>query len=325
MITASPESTSIRPVLSVVSPVYGCVGCLEALADRVWAAIAPGGESFELILVDDGSPDGAWSRIKEIAATRPWVRGLRLSRNFGQHPAIAAGLLHARGEWVAVMDCDLQDVPEELPRLFDAARRQGLDGVFGQRLDRQDRPGKRASSRAFFWLLSWLTGVPQDASTANFGVFHRRVVSAVNAMPEHDRSFPLMVRWTGFRLGKLPVQHGSREQGRSGYTLRKLLALATSIALGYSEKPLRLVALTGIGFSAFAFLMVALSILKWFDGEIAVAGYTSIIASIWLVGGACMACLGIVGLYVGQVFRNVQGRPSFIVAEETHREVAEHE
>lgn len=312
-------------VVSVVSPVYGCSGCLEALADRVWASLSPSGESFELLLVDDASPDGAWNRIVEIAATRPWVRGLRLSRNFGQHPAISAGLANARGEWVAVMDCDLQDVPEELPNLLSEARSKNLDGVFGQRVVRQDTFGKRASSRLFFWLLSWLTGVPQDASTANFGIFHRRIVDAVNAMPEHDRSFPLMVRWAGFRLGKMPVRHGPREEGRSGYTLRKLLALATSIALGYSEKPLRLVAVTGIGFSALAFGMAGFSVLQWLEGNVAVAGYTSIIASIWLVGGSTMACLGIVGLYVGQIFRNAQGRPSYIVAEEVCARDTSHE
>lgn len=311
------EGTEDRPAVSVVSPVYGCAGCLEELADRVWQSLGdtPGG--LELVLVDDASPDGAWARIQEIAASRPWVRGLRLSRNFGQHAAISAGISHARGDWVAVMDCDLQDVPEELPRLLGHARSESLDVVFGQRVERQDGLRKRISSRLFFGLLAWLTGVPQDASTANFGVFHRRVIDAVNAMPERDRTFPLMVRWAGFPTGKLPVQHSSRAEGQSGYTLRKLLALATSIALGYSEKPLRLVAGCGIVASFFAFFMVAFSVIKWLEGDIAVAGYTSIIASVWLLGGGILFCLGIVGLYVGQTFRNAQGRPSFIVAADT--------
>jgi len=314
--TPSPPYGGELPLeISVVAPVYGCQGCLEDLVDQVEAAIATLGVSFEMILVDDASPDGAWARIAELAATRPWLRGLRLSRNFGQHSAISAGIEHARGRWTVVMDCDLQDVPREIPALYRKANEEHLDVVFAQRLERQDKALKRLSSWAFFGLLGWLTGVPQDPSTANFGIYHRKVINAVCRMPERDRSFPLMVKWAGFRTGKLPVQHQARTVGETSYTLRKLLTLSTNIALGYSEKPLRMVAGTGIACSLVAFVLVALSLLRWWDGDIEVAGYTSIIGSVWLIGGLVMFCLGVVGLYVGQVFRNVQKRPYYIVAD----------
>lgn len=317
--TPSPPYGGELPLeISVVAPVYGCQGCLEDLVDQVEAAIATLGVSFEMILVDDASPDGAWARIAELAATRPWLRGLRLSRNFGQHSAISAisaGIEHARGRWTVVMDCDLQDVPREIPALYRKANEEHLDVVFAQRLERQDKALKRLSSWAFFGLLGWLTGVPQDPSTANFGIYHRKVINAVCRMPERDRSFPLMVKWAGFRTGKLPVQHQARAVGETSYTLRKLLTLSTNIALGYSEKPLRMVAGTGIACSLVAFVLVALSLLRWWDGDIEVAGYTSIIGSVWLIGGLVMFCLGVVGLYVGQVFRNVQKRPYYIVAD----------
>lgn len=301
--------------LSVVSPVYGCDRCLEDLVDRTRLAFKGREIDFEFILVDDASPDGAWRRILDLCASRPWLRGLRLSRNFGQHAAIAAGLQRVSGDWVVVMDCDLQDVPEELPRLLDRALAESLDVVFAQRLKRRDVLSKRASSAAFFALLSWLTGVRQDASTANFGVYRRTVIDAINRMPEIDRSFPLLVKWSGFRVGYEPVRHAAREEGASGYSIRKLVKLATSIILGYSDKPLRLVALAGLAFAALSSVMIAITIWKWMEGEVAVAGFTSLIASIWLVGGCSMFSLGVVGLYVGQVFRNVQGRPGFIVAE----------
>lgn len=300
--------------LSVVAPVYGCKGCLEDLADQVHDAMRAMGVTFELILVDDASPDSAWERIKELAATRPWLKGLELSRNFGQHSAISAGIEHARGCWTVVMDCDLQDVPAEIPKLYRKAVDEHFDVVFAQRIERKDTALKRFSSWGFFAVLGWLTGVPQDPSTANFGIFHRKVINAVCAMPERDRSFPLMVKWAGFRTTKLPVRHQQRAEGESSYTLRRLLRLAMNIALGYSEKPLRMVAGTGMACALIAFVMVGISIWRWWDGDTQVAGYTSIIGAIWLIGGLMMFSLGVVGLYVGQVFRNVQRRPYYIVA-----------
>lgn len=317
--TATPFSShptqDARLELSVVAPVYGCQGCLEDLVDQVQAAVATMGVDFEMILVDDASPDGAWARIEELSRTRPWLRGLRLSRNFGQHSAISAGIEHAHGRWTVVMDCDLQDAPAEIPALYRKANDENLDVVFAQRLERQDKPLKRLSSWGFFTLLGWLTGVPQDPTTANFGIYHRKVIEAVCRMPERDRSFPLMVKWAGFRTGKLPVQHQARAVGETSYTLRKLIKLSVNIALGYSEKPLRMVAGTGIACALVAFVLVGMSMLRWWDGDIEVAGYTSIIGSVWLIGGLVMFCLGVVGLYVGQVFRNVQHRPYYIVAD----------
>lgn len=307
------------PVISVVSPVYGCVGCLEELVDQLDMAISSMGLSFEIILVDDASPDGAWLRITELARTRPWLRGLRLARNFGQHSAISAGIENVRGDWIVVMDCDLQDPPAAIRDLYAKAQNEQLDVVFAQRRNRKDRWSKRVSSWLFFHFLSWLTGTPQDASTANYGIFHRRVIASVCKMPERDRSFPLMVKWAGFRRGHLQIEHAARASGASGYTLRKLLRLATNIALGYSEKPLKLVAGSGIVCAMISFAMVAAAIWWWLKGDIQVAGYTSLLASIWLVGGLLLLSVGVVGLYVGQVFRNVQGRPYYVIAEDTSR------
>lgn len=316
----------VNPKLSVVVPVYGCYVCLETLAERVHASVVAEFPDYELILVDDASPDPAWGRIVELATRCPQIRGLRLTRNFGQHYAIAAGIEHAHGDIVVVMDCDLQDMPEEIPRLLAALDADpDLSVAFAQRIDRNDSALKRFFSWAFFRTLSWLTGVKQDHTTANFGAYRRKVIDAVNRMPERDRCFPLMVKWTGFHSAAVPVQHTARSHGRSGYGFRNLLRLGIGIVLSYSDKPLRLVVKMGLAFSAVAIAMAFTSVYRYFQGDVQVAGFTSIIASVWLLGGACMACLGIVGLYVGQVFRNVQGRPSFVVAEDTSQRVLPHD
>lgn len=302
--------------VSVVSPVYGCQGCLEELVERVLGAMRGIGKSCEVLLVDDHSPDGAWERIRELAAHRPEVRGIRLARNFGQHYAISAGLERTRGAHVVVMDCDLQDVPEEIPRLL-AALGGGAEVAFAQRQQRQDGWAKRLGSWAFFRVLSWMTGVPQDHTTANFGAYSRKVVEAVNAMPERERCFPLMVKWTGFAARNVPVQHAPRRDGRSGYSFRRLWRLAVGIILSYSDKPLRLVVRIGLAFALVAFVMVAISVLRYFGGDVQVAGFTSVVASIWLVGGMTISCLGIIGLYLGRLFVDAKGRPYYLVAETT--------
>ena len=319
--TASPSLRHVAQAgtyvaISVVSPVYGCKGCLEELVDRIAAALVPAGHSFEVLLVDDNSPDMAWLRILELAETRPWLRGFKLSRNFGQHYAIAAGIEKSLGDVVVVMDCDLQDPPEDIPALLDQLS-DGTDVVFAQRTARQDSLSKRFSSWAFFRLLSWLTGVRQDHTTANFGAYSRKVIDVINGMPERDRCFPLMVKWTGFATRYVPVNHASRKDGGSGYSFGKLVRLATEIVLSYSDKPLRLVVKVGLVFAAIAFGMVAWTLLRFFQGDTQVAGFTSIIASIWLVGGVVISCLGILGLYLGRLFIDAKRRPYYLVSEQT--------
>lgn len=304
----------VAPTLSIVSPVYGCADCLGELCARIGQVLQAAGLDYEIVLVCDASPDASWARMRELASTDPRIRGVRFSRNFGQHVAISAGLKLARGQWVVVLDCDLQDQPEAIPALYQQAL-QGHDAVVAARKDRQDGWFKRLGSRAFYAVLSYLTGEAQDASTANYGIYSRRLVDTLNSMPESGRFFPLMVRWTGFARTTMEVQHAARCSGRSGYTLLKMLRLAQDVITSYSDRPLRLLAGLGLAFSAISLLFAAYSIWRWFAGDIAVAGFTSIIASIWLVGGVVIACLGVVGLYVGRIFNETKRRPHFVIAE----------
>lgn len=309
-------SAETLPSLSIVVPVYGCAGCLETLVERVHTAVSARWPAHEIILVDDMGPDRAWPRIEELARRYPQVLGLRLARNFGQHPAISAGLSVSRGAVVIVMDCDLQDRPEEIPNLVDALDAEHRVAL-AHRSDRQDHWTKRLGSWAFYRLLSWLTGVPYDHGTANFGAYGRDVVEAVLAMPESNRFFPLLVRWCGFPTRIVPVRHDARAEGRSSYSLQRLLKLALEIALSYSDKPLRMMTWLGLGFALVAAGFAVYSVLGYVRGDIQVAGFTSIIASIWLIGGVVVSALGMVGLYVGRIFHESKRRPWFIVQART--------
>jgi polyisoprenyl-phosphate glycosyltransferase len=303
------------PEISVVSPVYCCADCLRALCRRLADTLSALTKDYEIILVDDASPDGAWTVLRELCAADPRIKAIALSRNFGQHYAIAAGIEHAAGRWVVVLDCDLQDRPEEIARLY-AKAQEGHDIVFAERETRQDGWFKRSSSRLFIALLNYLSGADYDYRTANFGIYSRAVIDAVRSMGDHSRFFPVMVRWTGFRKASIPVQHDARNGGKSSYTLRKLLRLALDIMLSYSDKPLRLVATLGIIVSMIALVMTGFSLYRYLHGDVSVAGYTSLIASMWLLAGVMLFCMGIIGLYVGRVFENVKSRPIFIVRDQ---------
>jgi glycosyltransferase involved in cell wall biosynthesis len=302
-------------VLSIVSPVYGSPEMIEELVRRIEASVKPISEAYEIILVDDCGPGDAWRRITAQAAHNPRVRGLRLSRNFGQHHAITAGLECCRGEWVVVMDCDLQDQPEEIPALYHQAR-QGYDLVLASRIDRQDVWHKKLFSWLFYRLLSYLTGTRHDPAIANFGIYHRKVVNAVLAMRESIRYFPVMVRWVGFRSTVLPVVHAERSQGRSAYSRRRMFELALDIMLAYSEKPLRLIIKLGLAVELGAILLGLLMLGQRLLARSLVPPATGILLVVAFFSGLLLLALGAIGLYVGKTFEQVKNRPLFIVDEE---------
>ena len=306
--------TTATPRISVVSPVYGCAGCLRELVSRLQTTLTAIGETWEIVLVDDASPDAAWPVARELGAADPRIKAIALSRNFGQHHAISAGLDFASGDWVVVLDCDLQDRPEEIARLW-AKAREGHDVVFAEREARQDGWLKRTLSRTFIALLNWLSGTTYDYRTANFGIYARAVVEAVRSMGDPSPFFPIMVRWAGFRATSIPVQHDARGDGESSYTLRKLARLALETVLSHSDKPLRLVAALGLMVSVIALAITGFSVLRYLHGDVTVAGYTSVIASMWLLAGVMLFCMGIIGLYVGRVFESVKRRPLYVVRE----------
>ena len=305
---------SSAPRFSIVSPVYQAENLVDELVQRLHGAMAELSADYEIVLVDDRSTDRSWERIQAQARRDARVRGLRLSRNFGQHRAITAGLDHCRGEWVVVMDCDLQDQPEEIPALF-AAARQGYDLVLAQRTMRRDSWHKKLLSRLFYRVLSYLTEVPQRPEVANFGIYHRKVINAVLAMRENIRYFPTMVRWVGFRTGYLEVAHARRPAGGSTYSLARRLQLGLDILLANSDKPLRLTVKWGLLLAGGAFLFVPVTLLRYWLGQISQPGYTSLMIAICFFFGLLLAVMGMVGLYIGKTFEQVKSRPLYVVDE----------
>lgn len=306
------------PSVSVVIPVYGCAGALPELHRRLTTALASFTGNYQLILVNDHSPDESWEQVQALAAADSRVLGLSLSRNFGQHAAITAGLDRAEGQWVVVMDCDLQDIPEEIPNLYAHAQSQKLDVVFGRRADRQDAATKQWAGRAFYRLFTWLGGLRQDPATGNFGIFHQRVVAALRLLREPTRAFPLQVRWLGFRQGVLDVEHAARRHGKSGYRFSQLLRLAFDVVLAYSDKPLRLMVKLGTSIVAGSLLGTAcLTGWLWSAKGGITPWLAGLLLSLWLLGGLLLTGLGLVGLYVSRTFDGVKNRPLYVVREET--------
>lgn len=299
--------------LSIVVPVYMGRVFLRELYGRVRKSTESIFSDFELILVNDASPDNVWPDIVALCKEDLRVKGINLSRNFGQHYAITAGLAYVTGDWVVVMDCDLQDRPEEIPSLY-AKAQEGYDSVFAQRTNRQDRWMKRMQSRLFYLLFSYLTDTRMDASVANFGIYRRTVVDAILAMNDKLRYFPAMVQWVGFRKVYCAVKHDERKIGGSSYSFIKLLKLSIDTIMGFSEKPLRLFVTIGVlltvGSFALALVYFAFAVSKRF----AISGFASIMISIWFVAGVMMTMLGIIGAYLGKVFNQSKNRPIFIVA-----------
>ncbi|MBL7669077.1 MAG: glycosyltransferase family 2 protein [Bdellovibrionaceae bacterium] len=300
--------------LSIVVPVYKARLCLSELHQRLTTHLEKFGQKYEIILVEDGSPDTSWELIQEISGADPRVRGLSLSRNFGQHPAITAGLDYAQGEWIVVMDCDLQDRPEEILKLYEKAL-EGYDIVLARRIRRQDSMLKKASSYCFYWLLSYVTGTYQDPSIANFGIYCRKAIDVLRTMRESNRYFPVMIRWVGFRVATLDVQHAQREHGETSYNFLTLFRLALNVILSFSDKPLRLVVKIGFSISIISFFAGIYVIFRSLNGSISVLGWPALIVSIWFLSGTIIFVLGLIGLYIGRIFEQIKGRPIYIVRE----------
>lgn len=300
--------------LSVVVPVYLGHPYLEELYERVRRSAESAFSDFELILVNDASPDQSWQVIEALCKKDARVKGIQLSRNFGQHYAITAGLTYATGEWVVVMDCDLQDVPEEIPNLYKKTA-EGYDSVFAQRCHRQDGCVKRLESWAFYKVFGFLTDTCFDHSVANFGIYNHKVIEAILSMQDRIRFFPTMSQWVGFRRAYLPVAHERRKAGKSSYSLARLLQLAVSNIIAFSDKPLILFICAGFTVSALSLLVAAFYYSLYLAGKIQVQGYASLILSLWFIGGMLMFSLGVIGIYVGKTFDQTKARPLFIVSE----------
>jgi len=311
--TDGPHS---RPLISVVIPVYKAETMLDELYRRLRLALETVSTSFEIILVEDCGGDNSWGVIERLAAADPRVHGLQFSRNFGQHYGITAGLDHCRGEWVVVMDCDLQDQPEEIPRLY-AKAQEGFDVVLALRGPRKDPLLKRFNSWLFYRLFSYLADIDVDGDSGNYRIMSRRVVKNFTRMREQLRFFGGQVQWMGFPTSAIQVQHSERFDGSSTYTFKKLLKLATDTIIAYSDKPLRLAVRAGFAMTAVSICFGSYILARALWHGSSIPGWSSLIVSVYFLGGLIIGILGMIGVYLGKTFDESKKRPLYIVRRAT--------
>jgi dolichol-phosphate mannosyltransferase len=306
---------TIQPFFSVVIPCYRCSECLQELHRRLIAVFNAIPAKYEIILVNDGSPDRAWDIIVGLSSADACVKGINLSRNFGQHIAIAAGIDFAQGDWVIVMDGDLQDQPEEVSRLYHKAVSEELDVVFGRRTARQDTWFKVWCSRSFAWVFRQLSDMHVEPGIANFSLSSRKVMEAYRRLREGSRSHWLVLLWCGFRVGYVDVAHAERFAGRTAYNLRRSVSLAIESITSQSNRPLLLSMKFGFAMAGLSFGFAIYEIVRYCVWGVIVSGWASLIVSVYFIGGLIMVNMGVLGLYLGKVFNATKNRPVYLVRE----------
>lgn len=305
--------TPAPPSISVVIPVFRAELILPELCKRLLTSLTALTGSYQIILVDDRSPDRSWNVMLQMVEAYPAITAIRLSRNFGQHYAMTAGLDLANGDWTVIMDCDLQDQPEEIPTLLEKAE-QGYDVVLARRKARSDSSRKRLSSRVFYWLFNALSGYRMDPSVGSFRIMRRSVVEAYRTMRESARLFGGMIEWLGFETTFVDVAHSARYEGRSSYNVRSMTKLALDGIFAFSNRPLYFSIGAGIIMSLLA-AGFGLSLLIYFflHPLAGVPGWLSQVTLTTFIGGLILLNLGILGVYVGRIYDQAKGRPLYVV------------
>jgi polyisoprenyl-phosphate glycosyltransferase len=305
--------------LSVVAPAHDEAPSLPKLLPRLTSVLEGLDHDWEIVLVDDGSRDETWPILQEAAEADDRIRALRLSRNFGHQMALTAGLWAAEGDCVITMDADLQHPPELVPSLLQKGL-EGFDVVYAIRAE-QDSEGwfKVKSAHFFYWMLNKLTSLDLPAGGADFRFMSRRVVDAVLSMPERHRFLRGMTRWVGFTQASVEYERGVRAGGETKYTVRRMVRFALDAILGFSALPLKIASVLGLFVSLLGGLYFVYVVAVRAFTDTAVAGWTSVVAAVLLLGGVQLACIGILGQYLGRMYEEIKGRPLFVVWEDTRQ------
>jgi len=300
--------------LSIVIPLLNEESLIHELVSRVKFNATKITEDFEIILVDDGSSDSTWDKIKIQGKIENRIKAVKFSRNFGHHYAITAGLKHSNGDWVVVMDGDLQDRPEVIPDLYSRAQ-DGFDVVFVSRVNRPEGLIYKFAQKSFYLLLRIFSGIKYDSSFANFSIISKQVVQSFSSFTENTRFYSTTVNWLGFNRTSIEASHGQRYSGKSSYSFNKRLKLAIDIIISFSERPLYLAILFGLITSLFSVLIFFWITIGAIKSEFTVLGWPSIMAAILFIGGMILTVIGILGIYLGRIYREVKFRPLYIVKE----------
>jgi len=305
----------MHPLISIVIPVYKNELDLSELASRLIISTEKISSSFEIIFINDGSPDNSWEIIKKLVKLDHRILGASLSKNFGQQPAIFAGINISRGDWVVVMDADLQDSPEEIPQLFDKAKQENSEIVIAKRKWRQDNFLTKLLSKLFYKIYNLLIEFKYDGQTANFGIYSRKAIKAILLFQENNQSFGYLANSIGFKPLYIDVNHLPRKNGVSSYSYIKKFNLAFDYLISNSIRPLKIIIFFGLFISVLSFLAALFLVTQYFLHGTSVPGWVSISTALALQLGIITFFLGFIALYIGNIFIETKKRPRYIINE----------
>lgn len=297
--------------ISVVIPIYGCRAAIKELYTRLVESVSQITDDFEIIMVNDNCPQNSWEVIEEVCKSDNRVKGIELARNFGQMKAILAGLDYADGDWIVVMDCDLQDRPEEIISLYNKAQ-EGYDVVVARRAVRKDSKVKVFLANQFYKFYRWAVNKDYDGALCNFSIVRRDVIKYYCQMREQHRSYVMYLQWLGFKHAILDVDHNERFEGKSSYSLKRRINMAFDILTSQSDKVLKIMVKVGMFVSLVSFIGIIWIIAHYFSSNV-YPGWSSLLAVMCLIGGILMSAIGIVGIYIGNIFMQVKNRPLYVV------------
>ncbi|MBI5545724.1 MAG: glycosyltransferase family 2 protein [Deltaproteobacteria bacterium] len=311
----APASTPRLPtLLSVVVPLYNEQAIVAPLCERLLAQLSRLGCPYEIVAVDDGSRDGTRRLLTEQAKAHPVFRVICLSRNFGLQAAVAAGLAHAKGDVIVLMDGDLQDPPELIPQLLEEWQK-GAEVVFTTKKSRAETGLRRLAMDAFHAIFQRMGDIPLPLGAGNFSLIDQRALAVINALPEHNRYLPGIRSWVGFKQAEVAFARDARAAGEPRMSLRRLTKLALDGIFGFSYLPLRAATVVGFAACLLGLLLILWVLVERFITQTAILGWPSVVIAVCLLGGAQLVSLGILGEYIGRIYDEVRGRPNFVVSE----------
>ena len=300
--------------ISVVVPVYGCPEALEPMYARLTNTLQKITNEYEIILVNDGCPKNSWIGIQKLCARDKKVIGINLSRNFGQVNATNAGIERTKGEYVVLLDCDLQDPPEAIEQLYNKIQ-EGYDIVFVGRENRKDNVIVKFFSRMFYKVYNYMVEGYYNPDIGNYCMVKRNVVDEYCSLPEHKKSFTTILSWMGYRAETLMIEAEERLEGESSYNFRKKVNLALDMITFQSNKPLLFFIKLGLAIGLSAILYILYQLFVYFVVGGAPSGWMSLIAVVSLLGGIQLVSLGVIGIYIGNIFDETKKRKSYFVQE----------
>ncbi len=310
----------MKPVFSIIAPVFNEIDCLDTLHERIAEVMSQSGESWELILVDDGSTDGSTDKIRHMAESDNRVRKVIFARNFGHQIAVTAGLDYARGDAVVIIDADLQDPPEVILELI-AKWREGYEVVYAQRVEREGETWfKRITASLFYRTIYRITDVKIPLDTGDFRLLDRKVVDVMNSMRERHRFLRGMSAWVGFKSIGVPYKRAARFAGSTKYPLKKMLKLALTAVTSFSYVPLQIAMWLGFISASISIIAIPVVIILRLVGSQFFFGQATTLIAVLFLGGVQLISLGILGEYVGRIYDEVKGRPLYITSETSNDE-----